>query len=34
MAIRARVPDPQFMIGVKINSAEFQNVGIKAYTSG
>ncbi|CCO32064.1 NADPH dehydrogenase [Rhizoctonia solani AG-1 IB] len=25
MAIRARVPDPQFMIGVKINSAEFQN---------
>ncbi|CAE6533975.1 unnamed protein product [Rhizoctonia solani] len=28
-AIRARVPDPQFMIGVKINSAEFQDIGIK-----
>ncbi|KAJ1307103.1 hypothetical protein OPQ81_001221 [Rhizoctonia solani] len=28
-AIRERVPDPQFMIGVKINSAEFQDIGIK-----
>ncbi|KAH7327573.1 NADH oxidase [Rhizoctonia solani] len=27
--IRARVPNPEFMIGVKINSAEFQDVGIK-----
>ncbi|CUA76205.1 hypothetical protein RSOLAG22IIIB_12124 [Rhizoctonia solani] len=28
-AVRARVPNPEFMIGVKINSAEFQSVGIK-----
>jgi hypothetical protein len=32
MAIRARVSDPQFMIGVKLNSTEFQNVGIKVHT--
>ncbi|CAE6435824.1 unnamed protein product [Rhizoctonia solani] len=28
-AIRAKVPDPHFIIGVKINSAEFQSAGIK-----
>ncbi|EUC56005.1 NADH:flavin oxidoreductase/NADH oxidase [Rhizoctonia solani AG-3 Rhs1AP] len=28
-AIRGRVSDPEFMIGVKINSAEFQSAGIK-----
>ncbi|QRW17443.1 NADH:flavin oxidoreductase/NADH oxidase [Rhizoctonia solani] len=29
LAIREKVPDPTFMIGVKINSAEFQSAGIK-----
>lgn len=29
MAIRAKVPDPNFMVGIKLNSTEFQSVGIK-----
>ncbi|KAB5589057.1 hypothetical protein CTheo_7499 [Ceratobasidium theobromae] len=28
-AIRNRVPDPNFMVGIKLNSTEFQSVGIK-----